>query len=79
MSPTTNPVTLSLKVMVMGIGEKLVGSVAEVVMITVGAMLSYVLDSTLETIFPLVAASFAALAATLTVTGPAAVGVMLAV
>jgi hypothetical protein len=40
MSPTTNPVTLSLKVMVMGIGEMLVGSGAADVISTVGATLS---------------------------------------
>ena len=79
MSPTANPVTLSLKVMVTGIGDKLVGSVAVEVMTTVGPTLSKVLDKILEAVFPFVAASATAPASKLTVTIPAAVGVMLAV
>jgi hypothetical protein len=42
MSPTTNPVTLSLNVMVTGMGDTLVGSVAVEETITVGATLSNV-------------------------------------
>lgn len=79
MSPTTNPETLSLNVMVTGIGDVPVGLVAVVEMMTVGAILSNVLDSTLEAVFPLVAASAAAFAGMLTVTEPAAAGVMLTV
>ncbi len=78
-SPKTNPVTLSLKVIVTGIGDTLVGSAAVEVMATEGATLSYVLVRMLEAVFPLLVPSTATLAATLTVTGPAAVGVMLAV
>lgn len=40
MSLRTNPVTLSLKVMVTGIGDILVGSAAEEVIATVGCVLS---------------------------------------
>ena len=38
MSPITNPVTTSLKVMVTGMGDTFVGSEAVVVMATVGAV-----------------------------------------
>ena len=76
MSLRINPVTLSLKVKVTGIGDTFVGSVAVEVMTRVGDSLSYVLDKILEAVFPLVAASAAAPAATLTLTSPAAEGVM---
>ena len=79
MSPTTSPVTLSLKVMVTGIGVTLVGSAAVEVMITEGTELSKVLDKILEALLPFVAASTALFTATLTDTNPIAVGVMLAV
>lgn len=78
MSPATNPVTLSLNVMVTGMGDRLVGSVDVEVMTTVGGILSYVLDSKFEAMFPLAAASVATFSATLTVTGPAPDGVILA-
>jgi hypothetical protein len=78
-SPTLKPVTLSLNVMVTGIGDSLVGSATVEEMTTVGATLSYVLERRFEAVLPLLVASTATLAATLTVTDPAAVGVMLAV
>ena len=70
-SPAINPVTLSLNVMVTGIGETLVGSAALDVMTTVGATLSNTLVRLVAIVLLFVAASIATLAATLTVTVPA--------
>ena len=78
-SPTTKPVTASLKVIVTGIGEIFVGSVELDVMVTVGATLSNTLVRLVAAVFPFVAASVATFEATLTVTVPCPVGVILAV
>jgi hypothetical protein len=56
-----------------------VGSDEVDVILTVGETLSNVLDNVFETVLPLLEASIALFAVTLTVTAPAAVGVMLAV
>ena len=73
------PVTRSLNVKVTGKGDRLVGSVAVLVIVIVGATLLYTLVKLTAAVFSFVAASVATLAATLTVivTGPD--GVMLAV
>ena len=79
MSPSTKPVTLSLKVKVTGIGDTFVGFVAVEDTTTEGSELSYVLENTFEAVFPMADPFTAASAATLTSTSPAAVGVMLVV
>jgi hypothetical protein len=75
-SPTTKPVTLSLNVIVTGIGEVFVVADAVDVMLTVGTVLSYVLLSCVAAVLLLPAASVATPAAMSTVTAPWALGVM---
>ena len=78
-SPSTKPVTLSLKKKVTSMGETLVGLVIAVLAVIDGARLSYVIFNVLLAALPFVAASAALLAATLTLTMPCPTGVISAV
>ena len=74
-SPTTKPVTLSLKVIVTGIGDVFVTEALVEVAVTVGAVISYITDSVEEAAFPTPAASAAESRAIETSTEPSIVGV----
>jgi hypothetical protein len=74
-SLSANPVTLSLKVAVIGMGDVEVGLVAVEDSVTVGAAVSYVQVRLFEIILPLPAPSWATLAGMVTLTDPCPEGV----